>query len=176
MQLNGCQLKRFVNFDYYSFHSCISLTNESFFSVHISRYLYFHSFIRIIIIVENVYFVILFFSAFHLDNWPFVLAKMNLSSEKSYILRQSDTLWKALGEEECDQFGKLESDEARVRFVYDLLAEFPQVSSECGRKNCELALDLKKAGNECFKNFKYKDAFRCYSDSLIQMPSDRSKI
>lgn len=83
------------------------------------------------------------------------------------------TVFNTFNDELLKNFGYLESDEERFKFVNNLkIVKTLKLQPCVSLKNASTALQLKQKGNVSFQEKNYKNAIDFYNKSQIEMPPE----
>lgn len=80
---------------------------------------------------------------------------------------------------QMEQFSACATDQDRYAIVAETLGKRWEAAvnmmAEAEEKNMERALEYKAKGNHLFKDSEWAEAMKCYTQSYLQTPQDKSK-
>lgn len=76
--------------------------------------------------------------------------------------------------DDCEKFKNLDTDEERIRFLYDFAKTVPIVLKDDG-KSLEEAQKQKIEGNELFAKKDYEAALVAYNEGIVKCPQNDGK-
>lgn len=89
----------------------------------------------------------------------------------SIFQKECNKIIEKLDKADCEKFKTIESDEERIRFIFDFAKTIPIVLKD-GGKNIEDGQCKKVEGNGFFAKKQYESALAAYNDGIIKCPQN----